>query len=161
MGLHYTLQVIIAIHVLLYCFDSLPLAHLLFSIICHIVYLQNFTPAWPQVSLSSLTFISSCILVVADHFMWFFYFSRLTSQARSTRGRMYRGPNSGVPGFSDIATFFTVCVWLAPLFLFLSLSAGENTLPIASGKRALCWVGDRTAECRNSYRPRWCSKYPV
>ena len=161
MGLHYTLQVIIAIHVLLYCFDSLPLAHLLFSIICHIVYLQNFTPAWPQVSLSSLTFISSCILVVADHFMWFFYFSRLTSQARSTRGRMYRGPNSGVPGFSDIATFFTVCVWLAPLFLFLSLSAGENTLPTASGKRALYWVGDRTAECRNSYRPRWCSKYPV
>ena len=47
---------------------------------------------------------------------------------------MYRGPNSGVPGFSEIATFFAVCVWLAPLFLFLSLSAAENTLPTASGK---------------------------
>lgn len=132
------------IHVLLYFFDSLPLAHLAFSIICHIVYLQNFTPAWPMVSLSSLTFISSCILVVVDHFMWFFYFSRLTSQARSARGRMYRGPNPGAPGFSEIATFFAVCVWLAPLFLFLSLSAGENTLPTASGKRALRCVGDAT-----------------
>lgn len=135
MHLVYTLQVIIAIHVLLYFFDSLPLAHLVFSIVCHMVYLQNFTSAWPLISLSSLTFISSCILVVADHFMWFFYFSRLTSQARSARGRMYRGPNSGVPGFSDIATFFALCVWLAPLFLFLSLSAGENTLPTASGKQ--------------------------
>ena len=136
-----------ALHVLLYCFDSLPLVHLAFSIICHVVYLQNLTPAWPQISLSSLTFISSCILVVADHFLWFFYFSRLTSQARGARGRMYRGPNSGVPGFSDIATFFTVCVWLAPLFLFLSLSAGENTLPTASGKRALRCVGDTAIEC--------------
>jgi len=65
--------------------------------------------------------------------MWFFYFSRLTTQARGARGRMYRSPNLGVPGFSDIATFFAVCVWLAPLFLFLSLSAGENALPTASG----------------------------
>jgi hypothetical protein len=126
----YTTQVIIATHVLLYFFDSLPLAHLVFSIICHMVYLQNFTPAWPLISLSSLTFISSCILVVSDHFMWFFYFSRLTSQARTARGRMYRGPNSGVPGFSDIATFFALCVWLAPLFLFLSLSAGEGQIYI-------------------------------
>ena len=156
-------QAVIAIHVLLYFFDSLPLAHLVFSIICHIVYLQNFTPAWPLVSLSSLTFISSCLLVVADHFMWFFYFSRLTSQARSARGRMYRGPNSAIPGFSDIATFFAVCVWLAPLFLFLSLSAGENTLPTASGKWVSRCVGNTAIdiECREFHRSRWCAKYPI
>ena len=116
---------------------------------CHIVYLQNFTPAWPLVSLSSLAFISSCILVVADHFMWFFYFSRLTSQARNARGRMYRSPNSAIPGFTDIATFFALCVWLAPLFLFLSLSAGENTLPTANGEPTLCRVGDTVTKCRN------------
>jgi hypothetical protein len=74
--------------------------------------------------------------------MWFFYFSRLTSQARSARSRMYRGPDSGVPGFSDIATFFAVCVWLAPLFLFLSLSAGENALPTAGGKNVFHSVGE-------------------
>ena len=134
----YALQAVISIHVLLYFFDSLPLVHLAFSIVCHIVYLQNFTPLWPLISLSSLAFVSSCILVVADHFMWFFYFSKLTSQARSSRGRMYRGPNLSVPGFSDIATFFAVCVWLAPLFLFLSLSAGEHALPTAGGKGAFC-----------------------
>ena len=145
----YTLQAIIAIHVLLYFFDSLPLVHLTFSIVCHIVYLRNFTPTWPLISLSSLAFISSCILVVTDHFMWFFYFSRLTSQARSARGRMYRGPNSGVPGFSDIATFFAVCVWLAPLFLFLSLSAGENALPTAGGKKTFPCVGEMVLKSQN------------
>jgi hypothetical protein len=154
-------QVIITIHVLLYLFDSLPLVHLGFSIICHIAYLQNFTPAWPMVSLSSLAFISSCVLVVADHFMWFFYFSKLTSQARSARGRMYRGPNTGTLGFSDIATFFAVCVWLAPLFLFLSLSAGDNTLPTAGGKQALYRVGDAIIECWKFRRLHWCSKYPI
>lgn len=156
----YVLQVIIGIHVLLYFFDSLPLAHLVFSIACHIVYLQNFTPTWPLISLSSLAFISSCVLVVADHFMWFFYFSRLASQARSARGRMYRGTNSGAPGFSDIATFFAVCVWLAPLFLFLSLSAGENALPTAGGENIFC-VGGTVVERKNFHRFRWCHEYPL
>lgn len=35
------------------------------------------------------------------------------------------------PAFGDMATFFGVCVWLAPLFLFLSLSANDNALPTA------------------------------
>jgi Transmembrane adaptor Erv26 len=46
---------------------------------------------------------------------------------------MYRGPQSRIPGFADIATFFAICVWLAPLFLFLSLSAADNTLPTSTG----------------------------
>lgn len=33
--------------------------------------------------------------------------------------------------FMDIATFFGVCVWLVPLFLFLSLSANDNALPVS------------------------------
>jgi hypothetical protein len=156
----YTLKVVIAVHVLLYFFDSLPLAHLVFSIICHVVYLQNFTPAWPLISLSSLTFILSCVLVVADHFMWFFYFSRLTSQSRNARGRMYRGPNSSVPGFSDIATFFALCVWLAPLFLFLSLSAGENTLPTVSGKQVFC-VDKATTKRQSFHRFRGRSEHSI
>jgi hypothetical protein len=125
-------QAIILIHVLLYFFDSLPSLLLLFSTICHFVYLQNFTIRWPVVSLTSLSFTASCILVVVDHFLWFFYFSRITQHARLERTRMYRG-QSKIPGFQDIATFFAVCVWLAPLFLFLSLSAADNTLPTSSG----------------------------
>lgn len=121
---------IILIHILLWYFDSLPLHLTLFSILCHIVYLQNFTPNWPVVSLTSLSFLASCALVIIDHFLWFFYFARVTQNARHRARTTYPRQNIPVPGFADIATFFGVCVWLAPLFLFLSLSANDNALPM-------------------------------
>ena len=129
-------QVIILIHFLLYFYDSLPLQHILFSVFCHIVYLQNFTHTWPFISLSSVSFLGSCVLVVADHFLWFFYYARITQEARHRAHRSYRGPPlpHAVPNFGDIATFFGVCVWLAPLFLFLSLSANDNALPTNAGE---------------------------
>ncbi|EJF56617.1 transmembrane adaptor Erv26-domain-containing protein [Dichomitus squalens] len=126
---------IILIHFLLCFYDSLPLKQIIFSVFCHIVYLQNFTPTWPFISLSSPSFLGSCVLVVADHFLWFFYFARITQEARHRAQRSYRGPppSHAVPNFGDIATFFGVCVWLAPLFLFLSLSANDNALPMNAG----------------------------
>jgi hypothetical protein len=124
---------IIVLHIALYISDSLPLAQTLFSIVCHVVYLQNFSSTWPLISLSSLSFIASCIFAISDHFIWFFYFSRLTREARQV-SHLYRAPtHSTAPGFSDIATFFGVCVWLIPLFLFLSLSANDHALPTSSG----------------------------
>ncbi|KAI0249945.1 transmembrane adaptor Erv26-domain-containing protein, partial [Lactifluus subvellereus] len=124
------IYVIISIHVLLVFTDSLPFHKTLFSIFCHVVYLQNFSYLWPVISLTSPSFIASCILVVADHFMWFFHFTRLTHEARKAAHKAYRGgPVVKGPTFGDMATFFGLCVWLTPLFLFLSLSANDNTLP--------------------------------
>lgn len=34
-----------------------------------------------------------------------------------------------MPTFTEIASYFGVCVWLVPFALFVSLSAGENVLP--------------------------------
>jgi hypothetical protein len=34
--------------------------------------------------------------------------------------------------FGDVATFFGICVWLLPFYLFLSLSANDNVLPSRS-----------------------------
>ena len=65
-----------------------------------------------------------------DHFIWFFYFARINSEARHLRA--YRGTRGTVPGFTEIASFFGVCIWFIPLFLFLSLSANDNALPVAS-----------------------------
>jgi hypothetical protein len=127
-----TEQSIIALHVVLYFSDSLPFLHTVFSIACHVVYLQNFSASWPLISLSSVSFIASCFCVIGDHFLWFFYFSRLAHEARHKR--TYRGPVPNVLGFTEIASFFGICVWLAPLFLFLSLSANDNALPISAGK---------------------------
>ncbi|KAH9959681.1 transmembrane adaptor Erv26-domain-containing protein [Russula dissimulans] len=101
-----------------------------FSIICRIVYLQNFLDTWPVISLTSRSFIASCILVVADHFMWFFHFVRVTHEARQAAHKAYRGgPVVKVPTLGDMVTFFGLCIWLTPLFLFLSLSTNDNMLP--------------------------------
>jgi hypothetical protein len=34
-----------------------------------------------------------------------------------------------MPSFTEIASYFGLCVWLVPFALFVSLSAGENVLP--------------------------------
>jgi len=121
---------VILLHVMFYFTDSLPLLQTVFSIFCHVVYLQNFSNTWPFISLTSLSFLASCVLVVADHFVWFFYFARVTAEARHLRS--YRGVQGRVPGFTEIASFFGLCVWFIPLFLFLSLSANDNALPMAA-----------------------------
>ncbi|KAF7352600.1 DUF396-domain-containing protein [Mycena venus] len=51
-------------------------------------------------------------------------------------------PPKGTPGFTEIATFFGICVWAAPLFLFLSLSANDNALPVTTGAAAEGAPGD-------------------
>ncbi|KAJ7129436.1 transmembrane adaptor Erv26-domain-containing protein [Mycena epipterygia] len=130
------IYIILVLHGALYLSDSLPLSHIAFSAGCHIVYLQNFSHTWPLISLTSPSFIGSCVLVIADHFLWFFHFARVSQDARHNRSFRGAPPPKGVPGFSEIATFFGICVWAAPLFLFLSLSANDNALPVSTGAAA-------------------------
>nr|ODN87005.1 endoplasmic reticulum protein [Cryptococcus depauperatus CBS 7841] len=125
---------IIALHTFLYFTDSLPLSHIVFSITCHLVYLSNFSSSWPFISLISPRFILSCVLVVADHFLWFFYFASVAHEAKRYRGPQYRyggqqANATDTPSFGDVAAFFAICVWFVPLYLFLSLSANDNALP--------------------------------
>jgi len=130
-----TVYIIIALQILLYYVDSLPLGHTIFAVVCNIVYLQNFSSSWPLISLSSASFVGSCLLAIVNHFLWFHYFSRRSQDARHHSHRSYGAPSNTpqAPGFADIATFFATCVWLVPMFLFLSLSANDNTLPLSSG----------------------------
>lgn len=123
-----------AIHVLLLVFDGLPVLHIGFSLLAHALYLTNFTAQWPFISLASPQFILSCISVVANHFIWFFYFAEKAQEAKAQRQTRYRYGNKRTttidsPSFLDVAAFFAICVWLVPLFLFLSLSANDNVLP--------------------------------
>ncbi|KAK8844728.1 hypothetical protein IAR55_006578 [Kwoniella newhampshirensis] len=126
---------IVALHAILYFTDSLPFLPTLFSIVCHLVYLQNFSSSWPYISLTSPRFILSCILVVADHFIWFFHFAAVAQEAKKYRTPKYRyggqarAGNGDGPAFGDVAAFFAICIWFVPLFLFLSLSANDNALP--------------------------------
>lgn len=126
------LQIIITLHVLLLFTDALPPLSVFFSITCHLVYLSNFTSSWPFISLSSPRFILSCVLVIADHFTWFYHFANKASEAkrrpkyRYGAGNGNTGYNGQEHSFLDVAAFFGICVWAVPLFLFLSLSANDN-----------------------------------
>ncbi|TPX62103.1 hypothetical protein PhCBS80983_g00686 [Powellomyces hirtus] len=80
------------------------------SLACGLYYLAELVE-FPDIELSSPAFILSCILVISDHFVWFFYFT------------------DHYHTFFEIATFFGLVVWLIPFMYFISLSANEYTLP--------------------------------
>jgi len=108
-------QGVMAFHILLYLGDrDLPLKHTLFSVFCHVVYLTNFR-TFPVITLTSLSFIASCVCVVVDHFLWFFYWNDVVEEARRA-SRRWRHPAHEppvvFPKFIDMATFFGICVWL-------------------------------------------------
>ena len=134
---------VITLHVLFAVVDQLPWHLSALGVFCHVVYLQNFSKNWPFISLTSIKFLASCALVLVDHFAWFFYFAdrakHVDSHYSSRYGRSAYRPSwdtrplpkrSEEPlNFMDVATFFGICVWLVPFFLFLSLSANDNVLP--------------------------------
>jgi hypothetical protein len=41
----------------------------------------------------------------------------------------YYDAPTDVPSFTEIASYFGICVWLVPFALFVSLSASDNVLP--------------------------------
>jgi hypothetical protein len=150
------LQGIMVVHVLLFIFDHLPFTLIAFSLAAHAVYLTNFTPQWPFISLTSPRFLLSCVMVVADHFLWFFHFAEKAQEAKAKRQPRYRyGAKTtkgleDAPSFMDVAAFFAICVWLVPLFLFLSLSANDNVLPSQGESRDLVVCPVRLPEEANS-----------
>ena len=41
----------------------------------------------------------------------------------------YYDKADNIPNFTEIASYFGLCVWLVPFALFVSLSASDNVLP--------------------------------
>lgn len=76
----------------------------------------------PQADCFELT--KDTVLVLVNHFLWFRHFSTPPSPSPSS---IYDRPE--IPTFTEIASYFGICVWLVPFALFVSLSAGENVLP--------------------------------
>lgn len=65
-------------------------------------------------------------LVILNHYAWFRHFSAPPPRESYS----YRDPYApAMPSFTEIASYFGMCVWLVPFALFVSLSAGENVLP--------------------------------
>lgn len=79
---------------------------------------------------------TATVLVLLNHYAWFRHFSSSTSTFPSSkpsypysRTSPYDDPYERHANFSEVASFFGLCVWLVPFALFVSLSASENVLP--------------------------------
>jgi len=114
---------VIVIQALLALIDGFPKMLTLLGIGSHVVYLGNMH-RFPFVKLSDPLFLTSCVLVLLNHYVWFTHFSTVP---RGPARSMYDHPN--VPTFTEIASYFGLCVWLVPFALFVSLSASDNVLP--------------------------------
>ncbi|EGF98897.1 uncharacterized protein MELLADRAFT_40593 [Melampsora larici-populina 98AG31] len=124
---------VILLHIGIYFSDGLPFHLTILGIFSHLIYLTNFSKSWPMISLNSISFLSSCCLVILDHFAWFFYFTDRTSSHHPYHSKVYRHLDSTALTFLDVTTFFAICVWMVPFYLFLSLSANDNVLPSRNG----------------------------
>ncbi|KAK3167987.1 hypothetical protein OEA41_004433 [Lepraria neglecta] len=145
---------VISIQALLAVIDRFPFLLSSLSIASHAVYMGNLRH-FPIVKLTDPVFILSCLLVLLNHFLWFRHFSTPPSSSRNTYPTsLYDRPD--IPTFTEIASYFGICVWLVPFALFVSLSAGENVLPsmgseyatggsVGTGDGGLGGVGDSGA----------------
>lgn len=124
---------IIGIQTLLWLVDGFPFSLTALGIASHAVYASNLRH-FPIVKLRDPLFILSCVLVLVNHWVWFQHFSQPAPfrDRGSKLGNRFRDRYQTMvpqPSFTEIASYFGLCVWLVPFALFVSLSAGENVLP--------------------------------
>lgn len=122
---------VVVAQILLWLVDGFPFTLTALGIASHAVYASNLRH-FPIVKLGDPLFLLSCALVIINHWVWFRHFSEPNVFDNRMRGGMSRDRYSAgtkQPSFTEIASYFGLCVWLVPFALFVSLSAGENVLP--------------------------------
>ncbi|KAK0734567.1 transmembrane adaptor Erv26 [Lasiosphaeria miniovina] len=126
---------IMGLQLVLCVVDRFPFSLTLLSIVSHLVYLGNMR-RFPYVKLSDPLFLASCVLVLLNHYVWFKHFSDHQDRAYQNMASYYDTP-SDIPSFTEIASYFGICVWLVPFALFVSLSASDNVLPTMGSSEPL------------------------
>ncbi|KAJ8703975.1 hypothetical protein PYW07_013269 [Mythimna separata] len=118
----WTVIVTACIHIGLQLFEDIPL-HLnalgLVQQVLHGLLLRDF----PVVRVTSIPFITAILTLVLHHYMAFKFF-----------GTVYYN-------FSEVLAYFTLCLWVVPFALFVSLSANDYVLPTTGEKQPLL-LGD-------------------
>lgn len=118
---------IMILFVLLWLFNSFPFLLLVFLIFSNYVYLQNLSK-FPYVQLTSPIFLFSCFLVVSNHFLWLSHF--LNPYVPLYQERLQNGNKAPTPPlFTEVVSFFGLCVWFIPFALFVSLSSHDHLIP--------------------------------
>lgn len=73
----------------------------------HGAIMNNF----PFIDFLSVPFVGSIVMLLINHFLAFKYFTENHYE------------------FSEVLAYFTLCMWLVPFALFVSLNANDNVLP--------------------------------
>lgn len=145
--LNQLIYAVVGLQLLLCIFDGFPFLLSALSVGSHVIYAQNLR-RFPIVKLTDPIFLLSCCkksplppkihfsddsnpgepgLVLLNHYLWFVHFSAPPRQRYKQNYYGVRDPS--MPSFTEIASYFGLCVWLVPFALFVSLSAGEYVLP--------------------------------
>ncbi|KAJ2495522.1 erv26 super protein [Coemansia sp. RSA 2052] len=115
---------------LLAALDGVSLWRVALSVCANHIYTLNLE-MFPLVHITSMAFLSSCVLAVGNHFMWFFYFIQ----------------NLLAYPFGQVCALMFFCVWVVPLALFVSLTPMDESLP--SARQA---DGDRQRTRQNMFK---------
>ncbi|XP_014288336.1 protein TEX261 [Halyomorpha halys] len=102
---------VLLVYTAILLFEDLPFILVLcgmLSQIVHLVILLDF----PYITINSFSFISAILLFIINHYLAFGFFSGIFMP------------------FYELLGYFTICIWLVPFALFISLSANDNVLPI-------------------------------
>lgn len=124
-----SILVISSILILLYLFDGFPFKLTLFTLFSNYVYNLNLRK-FPNIQLSNPVFVASCLLAFLNHYLWFNHFNNPYIPTIDERLSPDFVPPY-YPSFTEIASFFGICIWMFPFALFISISSNENGLPIS------------------------------
>ncbi|XP_050559799.1 protein TEX261 [Spodoptera frugiperda] len=127
------------IHIGLLIFEDIPLylnALGLVQQVFHMLLLKDF----PVVRITSVTFVAAVLTLVLHHYLAFKFFGTV----------FYT--------FSEVLSYFTLCLWVVPFALFVSLSANDYVLPTTGEKQPLL-LGDNNV--LTDYLARKSKKYSL
>ncbi|KAF5273399.1 hypothetical protein FQA39_LY07416 [Lamprigera yunnana] len=98
------------VYICLWLFENFPtliVACGIVSQLSHFVILVDF----PYVVFTSFSFLIAASFIIINHYLAFRHFANVFYS------------------FSEVMAYFTLCLWVVPFALFISLSANENVLP--------------------------------
>ncbi|GAB1604387.1 protein TEX261-like [Argonauta hians] len=128
------------VYVSLLLFEEFPFLMVFFgllSCVAHFLLLKNF----PYFFFTSPPFIASIGLIFVNHYYAFSYFASVYYT------------------FGEVLGYFTICLWLVPFTLFVSLSANEYVLPTVLGDRPHNNRDDKDMDVVSNYFNRRGKRY--
>lgn len=108
--IRYMIYITSLVYIGMYLFEGMPARMIVTGLLTNLDYFILLS-TFPSISLSSVSFIVGVVLVLANHYFAFHFFTTVYYP------------------FPEILAYFTICLWLVPFSFFVSLSINDYTLP--------------------------------